>query len=290
MCLPAYMIPTCMIPLRYLPLTPSGEMNRKLLRSLGSSLTVEQRLIFNASPQNGSEHGGNRKLEPMEIRITELWLKVLPTERLGISPNDGFFKLGGDPIHAMQLVAAANAVNIRLTTRMIFQHPTLTDLSSVALKTTTVNGAVKDPANHSALGSRNLEAFMDEMYCPGFDIDTAEIEEIAEVPGLQAYMVVSGLLKTHGYINYFSFDLKSPIDSSRLATSCRILVERHAILRTVFALYQGRIYQVVKKRYNPGFVQCSSHESTEALLTSLCHLDRCCRARLGDNIIRCFAY
>ncbi|KAL8725903.1 MAG: hypothetical protein Q9166_007068 [cf. Caloplaca sp. 2 TL-2023] len=284
--LPAYMIPTYVIPLRYLPLTTSGKLDRKLLRSIGSNCTIEQLLILNSSPQHESELGCDRKLEPMEKRIAEIWLKVLPAERLGISPHDNFFKLGGDSIHAMQLVAVAKAVNIRLTTRLIFQHPTLTDLSSVALKTNTINGAVKDSADNSALECQKLEPCVAEMYCPGLDIANAEIEDIAEVPDLQAFMVVSGLLKTHGYINYFSFNLTGPIDSSRLAISCRVLVERHAILRTVFALYQGRVYQVVQKRYNPGFVHFSSHESTEALLSSLCNLDRCCEARLGDNIVQ----
>ena len=284
--LPPYMIPSCIIPLRYLPLTSSGKMDRKLLRSIGSNLTVEQLLVSDGSPRNGFEHGRDRKLGPMETRIAELWLKVLPTERLSITPNDSFFKIGGDSIHAMQLVAAAKAANIRLTTRLIFQHPTLADLSSVALQSTTVNGTVEDFTNGSALGYGKLEVFMAEMSCLKLDIDTAEVDDIAEVPDLQAYMVVSGLLKTHGYINYFSFDLTGPIDSSRLATSCRTLVERHAILRTVFALCRGRIYQVVKKKYDPGFVQCSSRESTEALLTSLCDLDRCCEARLGDDIVK----
>ncbi|KAL8768502.1 MAG: hypothetical protein Q9209_005293 [Squamulea sp. 1 TL-2023] len=80
--------------------------------------------------------------------------------------------------------------------------------------------------------------------------------------------------------------MTGPIDKSRLAASCRMLVEQHAILRTVFALYQGRVYQVVKKRYDPGFVQYSSQGSTEAILTSLCDLDRRCEARLGDNIVK----
>ena len=284
--LPSYMIPSCMIPLRYLPLTSSGKMDRKLLRSIGSNLAVERLLIPDGSPQNGLRNSSERPLGPMETRIAELWLKVLPIERLSISPNTSFFKLGGDSIHAMQLAAAANAANIRLTTRMIFQHPTLTDLSSVALRTTKVNGTVKDSVNGNALEYQKVEASIAETYCLGLDIDTAEVEDIAEVPDLQAFMVVSGLLKTHGYINYFSFDLTGPIDSSRLREGCRTLVERHAILRSVFALCRGQIYQVVKKRYDPGFVQCSSNESTEALLASLCHLDRCYEARLGDNLVK----
>ncbi|KAL8785268.1 MAG: hypothetical protein Q9213_003472 [Squamulea squamosa] len=284
--LPTYMIPTYVIPLRFLPLTTSGKLDRKLLRSIGSRLRVEQLLVLGGSSQSYSEHGCDRTLEPMETRIAELWLKVLPTERLSISPNDSFFKLGGDSIHAMQLVAAAKAVNINLTTRMIFQHPTLTDLSSVALRATTVNGTAVHSTNGCALRPRKLGTLVGGMYCPEFDLDTAEIEDIEELPDLQSFMVVSGLLKTHGYINYFSFDLTGPLDTSRLAASCRMLVERHAILRTVFALYQAQVYQVVKKRYDPGFVYYSSHESTEALLASFCHLDQCCESRLGDNIVK----
>ncbi|KAL8768501.1 MAG: hypothetical protein Q9209_005292 [Squamulea sp. 1 TL-2023] len=178
--LPSYMIPTYVIPFRFLPLTTSGEMDRKLLRSIGSGLRVEQLLVLGRSPQNDSEQGRDRTLEPMETRIAELWRKVLRSERLSISPSNNFFKLDGDSIHAMQLVTAAKAVNISLTTRMVFQHPTLTDLSSIALKTTTVNGTVVNSVKGCALRSRKLEALMAGMYCPNLDVDTAEIEDIAE--------------------------------------------------------------------------------------------------------------
>ncbi len=284
--LPTYMIPAYVIPIRYLPLTASGKLDRKLLRQLGSSLAIERLSSLRDSPvriQDDSVDQG--ELGQLQTKMAELWIKVLPTSPPRIEANDNFFKLGGDSINAMQLVQVASKSNIRLTTGKIFQHSTLAGMSSTALEAITENGPSEGILSNGASNDSGMEAMVREMYCPGLKAED-EIEWITEAPDMQAYMVACGLLKTHGYINYFAFDLTGPVDGSRLQESCRMLVARHSVLRTVFALHAGRIHQVVLKNYDVEFVHTTSQEETEALLTNLCDLDLKCVKQLGDRIVR----
>ncbi|KAI4125141.1 MAG: hypothetical protein LQ338_004437 [Usnochroma carphineum] len=280
------MIPPYVIPIKFLPLTLSGKLDRKLLRHIGSSLPIGELPSLTVAPESRQEDSQDGELGQMQTRIAELWLKVLPLHPHRVNPSDNFFKLGGDSIHAMQLVGVANLANIRLTTSKIFQHPTLTGMSLAALEATTMNSPPKRFPSDCVSKTKQLVAMMEEMHCPGLKMSEPEIEDIIEAPDLQAYMVVCGLLKSHGYINYFTFDLAGPIDSSRLADSCRMLVARHSIFRTVFALHAGRIHQVIRKKHDPEIAQCSSKEETGALLTDLCYLERSCDTQLGDDIVR----
>ncbi|KAL8897464.1 MAG: hypothetical protein Q9207_007209, partial [Kuettlingeria erythrocarpa] len=284
--LPAYMVPTYVIPIRYLPLTASGKLDRKLLRQHGSSLSIEQLSNLSNAPvriQDDSIDQG--ELGQVQTRMAELWNQVLPTPPPRIQANDNFFKLGGDSINAMQLVQAASKSNIPLTTGKIFQHPTLAGMSSTALEAITGNGPTKGLLSNGASKDSGTEAIVREMYCLGLRVGI-EIQGITEAPDMQAYMLACGLLETHGYINYFAFDLTGPINGPRLEESCRMLVARHSVLRTVFALHAGRIHQVVLKTYDVEFAYTTSQEETEALLTSLCKLDLKCANQLGDKIVR----
>ncbi|KAL8920830.1 MAG: hypothetical protein Q9208_006002 [Pyrenodesmia sp. 3 TL-2023] len=285
--LPVYMIPSYVIPLKHLPLTASGKLDRKLLRQIGSSLAMEQ--LSSLSDTHQSRQEDSRDVEAfgqMQRKIAELWLSVLPTHPPQIRTNDDFFKLGGDSINAMQLVQAASKSNIRLTTGKIFQHPTLGGMSSAALETMAAEGQANVSINDCGKKDSHMKAMMEEMHCPGLQVEADNIENLIKAPDMQAYMVACGLLKTHGYINYFAFDLSGPIDGPRLEKSCRTLVARHSVLRTVFALHAGHIHQVVLKNYNMDFAHHTNQEETEALLTNLCAMDINCETQLGANIVR----
>ncbi|KAI4267802.1 MAG: hypothetical protein L6R38_008091 [Xanthoria sp. 2 TBL-2021] len=286
--LPAYMIPSYVIPIKYLPLTASGKLDRKLLRQLGSSLAIEQLSGLREAHESRREsHGDEEEASEMQAKIAALWLQVLPTHPPSIRPNDDFFKLGGDSINAMQLVHAANKSKIRLTTSKIFEHPRLASMSSAALEAITEHSPSREAVNSGSSKGSKIDAMIEDMHCPGLKAG-ADIGGITEAPDMQAYMVVCGLLKSHGYINYFAFDfdLSGPIDGPRLERSCRMLVARHSILRTVFALHAGRIHQIILRNYDMEFAHSTSQKGTEALLINLCAMDLSCDTQLGDNIVR----
>lgn len=68
----------------------------------------------------------------IEEALVKIWSEVLKVEPVGI--HDDFFELGGDSIQSIQIVARANQAGLSLTTRQIFEHPTISDLAKLASK------------------------------------------------------------------------------------------------------------------------------------------------------------
>lgn len=64
---------------------------------------------------------------PVETQLALIWAELLGQARIG--RDDSFFALGGDSITAMQVSAAARAVNLDIAPMDIFRFPTLAALS-----------------------------------------------------------------------------------------------------------------------------------------------------------------
>ena len=280
------MVPAYAILMRRLPLTTSGKLDRKLLTHMGSTLSPHALLSLNTSSCQEAVKNVVDELNEMQTRMGDLWSNILGIHDRTLSSHDNFFILGGDSVKAMQLVAAADTAGIRLKTAEIFQNPTLAGLSLTAVEATTVHGYSSGSHTTNDSGQNTTATIMEEMYCPGLNAKKSEVEKIVEAPDMQAYMVACGSLKTHGYINYFAFDISGPIDVERLERSCQLLVAHHSILRTVFALHAGRIQQVILKTFNSEFSRLSNKMEKVAIPKNLCDMDQSCDSQLGDDIVR----
>ncbi|KAL9124877.1 MAG: hypothetical protein Q9217_005842 [Psora testacea] len=98
--LPAYMVPSILIPVRYMPRTIAGKTDRKLLRQAAEALSIKQLAAY-------AYYYHRETIQPRtdkERLMRELWAEVLriPPETIGTSSN--FFHLGGDSVTAMRLV------------------------------------------------------------------------------------------------------------------------------------------------------------------------------------------
>ncbi|AFM18252.1 non-ribosomal peptide synthase/amino acid adenylation enzyme [Mycolicibacterium chubuense NBB4] len=110
--LPEYMVPTHIIVLPDLPLTPSGKIDTKALPAPILTSTT-----FHA-PQT-----------PTERIIAGVFARVLGLERVGI--DDSFFDLGGDSLSAMRVIAAVNTeLGTHLAVRTLFSAPTVRSLGA----------------------------------------------------------------------------------------------------------------------------------------------------------------
>ncbi|KAI0623030.1 phenyloxazoline synthase mbtB [Pyrenophora tritici-repentis] len=74
-----------------------------------------------------------------------------------------------------------------------------------------------------------------------------DVEEIALATDWQAWCIGQGLLKPHGWHDYMVFKFKKPLDTDKLRNACQQLVERHAILRTIFSVKERQAFQVILK-------------------------------------------
>ncbi|KAL8730727.1 MAG: hypothetical protein Q9181_004565, partial [Wetmoreana brouardii] len=268
--IPAFMVPSHILPLYHIPLTLAGKVDRKKLRSLGSSLTVQalSDLSRTALPKEINKTDG----EEAEQCMARLWAKVIPVDSKEIMPYDNFFTLGGDSINAMQIVSIAKDFKLHLTTKQIFQYPTLAAMSSIACKDATSKIDTHDGDDVAAGKTTKSAPF----------IAKDDVAVLAQAPDIQAFMVVCGLLESHGYINYFAFDLEGPMDVARLEYSCRTLVDRHSSLRTAFRLQSGRLLQVGLGRHSCEVTHVTSREATQSLLTDFCTLEAACENSLEN--------
>ncbi|WP_223659923.1 non-ribosomal peptide synthetase [Streptomyces angustmyceticus] len=116
--LPDFMIPSVFTFLDALPVTANGKgVDRKALPAPGEDRAeVATRYV---APET-----------PTEKLLAGIWCEVLKVERVGA--DDNFFELGGDSFLGMQVIAQARRGGVRITPRLLFQNPTITDLAARA--------------------------------------------------------------------------------------------------------------------------------------------------------------
>jgi len=107
--LPEYMVPVHYVPLKAVPLTPSGKVDRKALPEV----------VLKASANHVAPEG------TMEIQLATAWSEVLGLKKELISVTAGFFELGGDSIKSIQLSSKIYKQGYLLTVQDIFNHPSI---------------------------------------------------------------------------------------------------------------------------------------------------------------------
>jgi len=111
--LPEYMVPTHLLLLPRLPLTPSGKLDRKAL-PLPDPSQLQARY---RAPHS-----------EIERNLAEIWEQVLQVPQVGL--DDHFFELGGHSLLAAQVIARIKArLAVSLPLRCLFETPLLGDLA-----------------------------------------------------------------------------------------------------------------------------------------------------------------
>src|SRR5262249_27483289 len=112
--LPAYMVPSAVVVLDELPLSPNGKVDRRAL----------------PAPEATSREANVAPRTPAEQILARAWAEGLHLDRVSLHAN--FFELGGDSILSIQIVAKANRAGVRLSPRQIFRHQTIASLAAAA--------------------------------------------------------------------------------------------------------------------------------------------------------------
>ncbi|VXD10550.1 Non-ribosomal peptide synthase, involved in Hassallidin biosynthesis [Planktothrix serta PCC 8927] len=110
--LPAYMVPSTIVPLKQWPLTPNGKIDR-------TALPTPELTTFAATPKTATE----------EI-FAQIWVEVLGLET--VHPQDNFFELGGDSIMSLQVVSRARTAGWEINPKDIFEAQTLSRIAARA--------------------------------------------------------------------------------------------------------------------------------------------------------------
>jgi aryl carrier-like protein len=275
--LPAYMVPTVFLPFTRRPTNTSGKMDRKRLRQIASELSTEELMVYNQED--------NEKILPVtenEKLLASLWGTLFKVNADSFGVDDNFIMYGGDSLQAIKLVRLAQDLGILLSTSEILQNPTLKNMSLTArpLAEGLVQLAVKEDAGPAL--SAEVIARVQGLVC------SYKIEEVTRATDWQSWAVYTGLLKTRGWADFLTFDLKGDLDVARLEAACKSVLTQFPVLRTVFVVDQRRVFQVVLEDHPFQFEtrEATSSENAKAISKEIFDADAASICTLGEPIVR----
>jgi amino acid adenylation domain-containing protein len=112
--LPAYLLPTSIVPLERLPLTMNGKVNIAALPTVAVTTPADPARV---PPES-----------PMEHRLARIFSTVLGVEQVGVTDN--FFDLGGDSLKMIRLHATiGREVDATVSLLALYQHPSVRSLA-----------------------------------------------------------------------------------------------------------------------------------------------------------------
>ncbi|MET9225465.1 amino acid adenylation domain-containing protein [Lentzea sp. NPDC003310] len=111
--LPAYLVPSALVPLESLPLTRNGKLDLRALPD--PEITADEEL--------------DEPRTLTEVAVANLWRQVLGAESVGRDTN--FFDCGGHSLKAARILARVESeLGVRLPMRSLFDHPTVAGIAT----------------------------------------------------------------------------------------------------------------------------------------------------------------
>lgn len=276
--LPSYMIPSIYLPLKTIPTTSSGKVDRRKMRALASGLSKEHLASYSLATMTRRPPSTE-----MEERLQKLWYSILPSDVGIIGADDHFLQIGGDSLSAIKLVSACRAEGLTLSVANIFKNPTLSQMAKVL----DVAQLQDDRQQLSvSMETPSVRAMIADMIHRGFIQSDDQVEDILDATYMQTSFVACGLMKQRSKTNYVSLDFSMPIDAARLKAACEKLVARHQILRTIFVAYQQQALQVVLKSMSPDIAYFSCGSDLDNIAANAIEQDSSNDAALGKSFLR----
>ncbi|QLI69376.1 D-lysergyl-peptide-synthetase subunit 3 [Metarhizium brunneum] len=244
--LPASMIPAAFLPVTHIPVSKSGKVDRKQLRALASSLSPE--VLFRSK---GESTSGNLPETDDERRLQALFAQVLGISPSNITADSDFFRLGGDSVQAMKLLALVSQEELfGLTYSDIFQHPRLRDmLNASRSRSSFIDSDDETVSTDSGLTPFCLVKDANTLIDIASDqcgINKGNIEDIYPCTSTQANIMASAAPDGDPCVSIRSFKLQHNIDKALVKQAWSITSQGHSILRTrIIQSKTGAFFQVV---------------------------------------------
>ncbi|EAW25548.1 putative nonribosomal peptide synthase [Aspergillus fischeri NRRL 181] len=248
--LPSYMVPKMIRVLDRMPINNNGKVDRLALARRTDIPALRRAIQTKLSFQNDIERA--------------LWEEFTDVLGVEVGITDSFFDCGGHSLMATKVVSRINhrlQSNIKISD--LFARPTIACLSERVQELRVSNesspSSTVQPFSllYDNLSSTNSIALGELGLSPG-----TEVTDILPVTEAQAWF----LTQWSRVSNFFV--ISGEVDIGRLRTACEAVVQRHAILRTLFTKLNGRLVQVVCRAVTSPFV----HQHTDGDLGLACRL------------------
>ncbi|OQE35316.1 hypothetical protein PENCOP_c013G00835 [Penicillium coprophilum] len=250
--IPSYMVPSVFIPLYSMPQRVSGKIDKALLCSHAATFTRLELETFMGTQIEKRQ--ASTWIEKIIVGVVQDLLKIdtMP------SPNDNFFRLGGDSIVAMKLAQLVRRAKLTLNIADIFQSPRLCDLallieqrhedvrptssSSSSSSSTNPSHSLAPSSDSSHISLPRLAPFSmvstqvrDEVFeevISHCGLSPEEVEDIYPCTPLQEGLMSLSIGNPGTYIRQDRYLLPPTIDAGRVRDAWAQVIDANPILRT----------------------------------------------------------
>ncbi|KAF2030892.1 acetyl-CoA synthetase-like protein [Setomelanomma holmii] len=240
--LPSYMIPAIFIPIRKMPWTSAGKLDRNRLRNLVQNLSREAMTPYRLTSMMNKK----QPTTTTEKKLHKIVCSVLNLPASAVGIDDSFIRLGGNSVLAMRLVAAAQSERMNLSVIDIFTQPKLSDLAAKC----NVSEAISAPEKtiqpfellpQSVTRVQALEEIAQQCHVP-----QAQIQDVFPASPLQEALFTLSIKQPGAYVAQHILELAPSVDVSKLKSAWAKTTQEVDILRTrIVQLQSGQFLQAV---------------------------------------------
>ncbi|KAF3761419.1 hypothetical protein M406DRAFT_108748 [Cryphonectria parasitica EP155] len=261
--LPGYMIPTYVLLLSFIPLSPNNKAEVKELRALFDKLSPEELVAPSAISTT-------RLDDDLGTRICSALSSMSGVARDTILATTNIFELGVDSINVMRLVRALKREGIKhVTPAIVLRNSTIVDLAQV-LQSMQLSAESQSDVLEARQAIEACQHRHRGAVCRTLGIGPDQIEYLAPCSALQQGMISRS--RTEGkkcaYFNTFRFALAEGVSLSKIRAAWEQLIRNNAVLRTRFvSSTEGFVQVAMKETQTPWTeLELQEGEDLEALL------------------------
>jgi len=247
--LPAYMIPSALIPTSYLPSTSQGKIDKRLLIKKFQALDADYLDLVSQTSKAASDHTWT----DLEKEIAKSLAQVTDLQLEQITPNTSFFSLGIDSISAISF----SRILHQNTKRQVEISDVLkySSVSRLAEKISSVATRDATPTAHSESADFGFDEEFLTATTKNFEQAGRRVQAILPCTPLQEAMLSAADSSAEKlYSNQVLLTVSG--DMQKIQESWSEMVRRHGILRTCFVTTDMPRYayaQVVLEDYDLKF-------------------------------------
>ncbi|KAK0637963.1 Nonribosomal peptide synthetase easA, partial [Lasiodiplodia hormozganensis] len=273
--LPSYMVPRVFLPLRQLPLSAAGKVDRKALRQMAAAMNQNRELETQATTGSAPTTG-------MEQILQSLWARVLDVQVDAVHTDANFIELGGDSLSAMKLAAKARQAGLSLTVADIMRRPRFAEMAAKCEPSAEMEPTTEYKPFSAFPEGADVDAFLRETLA----VDRNEVEDVIEATSVQKAMTEAAMSPHQGTVNHVWLHFSGPIDKQRVKDACSRVVAHHGILRTVFVPFKQQLMQVVFRSHEPEWEEHITKDDIEDATAAIVSASRQRPEQYGKHGLR----